>query len=129
MGMSRGKVLKTAKKRAASARRAAPKAKAAKAPKAAAARVVTKTVEVDRNRNLRELAQRIVDLTMANTAGGPLSLYRDDVESQEPNTPPSVGIDAIKQKSAMGRGMVSDSTFTPRWVTADGHTIIIEWEG
>jgi len=126
MGMSRGKVLKSAKKRAASARRTVPKAKAAKA---SAARVVTKTVEVDRNRSLRELAQRIVDLTIANNDEATLALYRDDVESQEANNPPSVGIDAIKQKFAMWRGMVSDSTFTPRSVSADGKTIIIEWEG
>lgn len=126
MGMRRGKVLKTAKKRAASARRTAPKAKAAQA---SATRVVTKTVEVDRNRSLRQLAQRIVDLTIANNDEATLALYRDDVESQEANNAPSVGIDAIKQKFAMWRGMVSDSAFTPRSVTADGNTIIIEWSG
>ena len=134
MGMRRGKVIKTAKRTAASARRTAPKAKAAKAktaprPAAPPAKVVTKTVEVDRNRALRALAQRIVDLTIANDDEATLAFYRDDVESQEANNPPSVGIDAIKQKFAMWRGMVSDAAFTPRSVIADGNTIVIEWQG
>jgi len=133
MGMSRGKVLKIAKKTAASARRAAPKPKAAKAKSGArsapppAARV--KTVEVDRNSKLRELAQRIVDLTVANDDDASLALYGDSVESQEANNPPSVGLEAIKQKFAMWRGMVSDAAFTPRSVIADGNTIVIEWRG
>jgi len=128
MGMRRGKVLKTARKTAASARRTAPKAKSAKA-RSAAAKVATRTVEVDRNRSLRELAQRIVDLTVANNDEASLALYRDDIESKEANNPASHGIEAIKQKFAMWRGMVSDSAFTPRSVVADGNTIVIEWEG
>jgi ketosteroid isomerase-like protein len=134
MGMRRGKVIKATKKTAASARRTAPKAKTAKAksstrPAAPPAKVVTRTVEVDRNSKLRELAQRIVDLTVANDDEASMALYRDDVESQEANNPLSVGIEAIKQKFAMWRGMVSDATFTPRSVIADGRTIVIEWMG
>jgi len=121
MGMRRGKVLKAAKKTASRAKRAT--------PKPAATKIVTKTVEVDRNRALRALAQRIVDLTVANDDAATLALYADNVESKEASNPASVGIDAIKQKFVMGRGMVSDATFTPRSVVADGRTIVIEWVG
>jgi ketosteroid isomerase-like protein len=127
MGMKSGKVLKVARKttrRAAKPKAAAPKAVAKSAPK-----VVTKTVEVDRNRALRELAQRIVDLTVANDDAATLALYADNVESREASMPASVGIEAIKQKFAMWRGMVSDASFTPRTVVADGRTIVIEWDG
>jgi ketosteroid isomerase-like protein len=40
-----------------------------------------------------------------------------------------VGIDAVREKFKMWRGMVSDTAFSPRSVAADGNTIIIEWEG
>src|SRR5215475_3728289 len=127
MGMRSGKVLKTARK---SVRRAKPaKSKAAKPRAKAPTKVVTKTVEVDRNRNLRALAQRIVDLTIANDDAATLALYADNIESKEANNPASVGLEAIKQKFAMWRGMVSDAAFTPRSVIADGNTIVIEWEG
>jgi len=125
MGMRRGKVLKAAKKTASRAKRATPKPAATKI----ATKIVTKTVEVDRNRALRELAQRIVDLTVANDDAATLALYADNVESKEASNPASVGIDAIKQKFVMWRGMVSDATFTPRSVVADGRTIVIEWVG
>jgi ketosteroid isomerase-like protein len=131
--MRSGKVLKAAKKTAARAKSAKPRAAKAKAVKAAARpaapKVVTKTVEVDRNRALRELAQRIVDVTIANDDDATLAFYSNSIESTEANNPPSVGIDAIKQKFAMWRGMVSDAVFTPVSVTADGRTIVIEWQG
>jgi len=128
MGMRRGKVLKAARK---TTKRTAPKAKAkSAAPKVVTqTKVVTKTVEVDRNRAMRALAQRIVDLTLANDDEGSLALYADNIESREANTPASVGIDAIKQKFAMWRGMTSSASFTPRSVVAEGNTIVIEWEG
>ena len=126
MGMKSGKVLKAAKK---TTRRAAKPSVAARKVIRTPAKVVTKTVEVDRNRALRELAQRIVDLTVANDDAGTLALYADHVESREASMPASVGIEAIKQKFAMWRGMVSDAVFTPRSVVADGRTIVIEWEG
>jgi len=139
MGMRSGKVLKAARKTAARAKSAkpraakakAPKAKAvkAKAPKAAAPKAVIRTVEVDRNRGLRELAQRIVDVTIANDDNATLALYSDSIESTEANNPPSVGIDAIKEKFKMWRGMVTDAVFTPVSVVADGRTIAIEWQG
>jgi len=124
MGMRSGKVLKSARKTARRVKSAKPKA-----AKSAAPRVVTRTVEVDRNRALRDVAQRIVDLTIANDDEATLALYADNVESKEANNPPSVGIDAIKEKFAMWRGMVSDAAFTPRSVSVDGKTIVIEWEG
>lgn len=129
MGMRSGKVLKSAKKTAGRAKTAKPRAAKPVKRAAAPARVVTKTVEVDRNRSLRDIAQRIIDLTIANDDEATLALYADNVESKEANNPPSVGIDAIKEKFTMWRGMVSDSAFTPRSVTLDGHTIMIEWEG
>jgi ketosteroid isomerase-like protein len=138
MGMRRGKALKVrkttakrvVKKKAApkAKRAAAPKAKRAAAPKA---KVVTRTVTVtvDRNTALRALAQRIVDVTVANDDEAALALYAADVESREASNPPMVGIDAIREKLKMWRGMVSDAAFAPRSVVADGKTIVIEWDG
>jgi len=124
MGMRSGKVLKTAKKPA--PRKAA---KAARVKAKSAPRPATRTVEVDRNRALRALAQRIIDVTVSNDDAATLALYADNIESKEANNPASTGIEAIKQKFAMWRGMVSDASFTPRSVTVDGRTIVIEWEG
>lgn len=149
MGMNRGKVLKAAKKKpvAKAKKVAAKRAPARKKParkkparnvaakKTAAppvkvvTRVETRTVEVDRNDKLRELAQRIIDATVANSDEAMLAFYADDVESKEPGMPASVGLDAIKQKFEMWRSMVSDATFLPRSLTADGKVITIEWEG
>lgn len=138
MGMKSGKVLKAAKKSVARPKRKpAPARKAAPAKKAAAPKVVTKTitktvtktVEVDRNRALRDLAQRIVDVTISNDDEATLALYAADVESKEANNPASVGIDAIKEKFKGWREMASDATFTPLSVTVDGNTIMIEWQG
>lgn len=128
MGVRRGKVLKGARKAVARAKRKPAPAKKA-APAKVITKTVTKTVEVDRNRALRGFAQRIVDVTIANDDAATLALYSADVESKEANNPASVGLDAIKEKFAMWRGMTSDATFTPRTVVVDGSTIMIEWEG
>lgn len=122
MGMRSGKALKVKKKTA--ARTSKPVA-----AKAAPRRAATRTVTVDRNAGLRALAQRIVDVTVSNDDAGMMSLYADTIESKEANNPPSVGIQAIRDKFAMWRGMASDAVFRPRSVLADGHTIAIEWEG
>lgn len=132
MGMRSGKALKLRKP---AARKAAPK----KAPKKVAAKpvakaaprakVVTRTVTVDRNAALRALAQRIVDLTVANRDEESLALYAENVESREASNPPMIGIDAIREKFRAWRGMVTDAAFTPRSVSADGNIIVIEWEG
>jgi ketosteroid isomerase-like protein len=135
MGMRSGKVLTAAKrtakkpKKAAAAKRVAVKAAAPKVVTKVVEKVVTKTVEVDRNRAVRELAQRIVDVTIANNDEGMYALYAANVESKEASNPASVGLEALRQKFAMWRSMVTDSTFTPRSVVADGKTIVIEWSG
>jgi ketosteroid isomerase-like protein len=135
MGMKSGKVLKATKAKAVARRTAkskASKSKAKTAPKVVTkvvTKTVTKTVEVDRNQALRGLAQRIVDLTISNDDAASLALYADDIESREASMPASVGIDAIKQKFAMWRNMVTDAVFTPRSVVAEGKTIVIEWDG
>ena len=135
MGMKSGKVLKATKAKAVARRKAKPKASKSAvktAPKVVTktiTKTVTKTVEVDRNEALRGLARRIVDLTIANDDAASLALYADGIESREASMPASVGIDAIKQKFAMWRNMVTDAVFTPRSVVADGKTIVIEWDG
>jgi ketosteroid isomerase-like protein len=78
---------------------------------------------------LRVLAQRIVELTIRGDDEGTFPLYADTVESVEMGMPPAVGIDAIRQKFTMWRGMVSDSTWQARNVWVDGNTIMIEWAG
>jgi ketosteroid isomerase-like protein len=134
MGMRSGKVLKGSKtgrtsKVAAKRRTVAAKPKARPRSAAAAPRVVTKTVEVDRNEAMRALAQRIVDLTIANDEAGMLALYDANVESKEASSPAAVGIEAIKSKFKMWQSMVTDAAFTPVTVVADGNAIVIEWAG
>lgn len=135
MGMRSGKALKLKKpaaKRVAKqvvARKAAPKAAAKPARPAAKAKVITRTVAVDRNADLRALAQRIVDLTVANNDEEALTLYAENVESCEASNPPMIGVDAIREKLKAWRGMVTDAAFIPRSVCADGSTIVIEWDG
>ncbi|MBI1816286.1 MAG: nuclear transport factor 2 family protein [Deltaproteobacteria bacterium] len=94
-----------------------PAAKAAAAPKPAAPNP------------LRGLAQRIVELTLSQNDEASFALYSDSIESVEPGQPPAVGIEAIRQKFAMWRGMISDSSWRARSVWVDGSTIIIEWAG
>jgi len=76
---------------------------------------------------VRELAQRIVELTVNHEDEKAFAFYADNVESSEAGMPPAVGIDAIRQKFAMWRGIVSDSTWQARRVWVDGSAIIIEW--
>lgn len=78
---------------------------------------------------MRALAQRIIDLTLANDDEGTFALYADDVESSEASGPPTVGVDALRGKFAGWREMVSDSSFEPRRVVVDGNVIVIEWLG
>ncbi len=133
MGMRGGKALKLKKPAKKVAKKTAAKKVAAR-PKVVTrtvTKVVTKTVTktVDKNAALRALAQRIVDLTVANRDEEMLALYADNVESREANNPPMVGIDAIREKFTMWRSMVSDAAFLPRSVVADGNIIVIEWDG
>ena len=78
---------------------------------------------------VRELAQRIVDLTVKQDDEGCLALYAPNVESVEPGQPPMVGIEAIKQKFAGWRAMAPQSTWRARTVCVEGNTIVIEWTG
>jgi ketosteroid isomerase-like protein len=135
MGMKSGKALpKAAKKTAA---RVVKKAKKAAAPKRVAAKKKTvakpaarpAAAAPDPSKAVRELAKRIVEVTLANDDDAAFALYADGIQSAEVGTPPSVGIDAIRQKFVMWRSMVSDATFQPRRVWVDGNTIIIEWDG
>lgn len=134
MGMRSGKALKVKK---VAARKVVKKAatKKAAAPKAAAPKVVTRTVTrtvtktVDKNAALRELAQRIVDMTVGNDEAGMFDLYADNIESQEAGNPPLVGKDALREKFANFAQMMTDGVFLPRSVVADGKTIVIEWDG
>ncbi len=140
MGMRSGKVLKGSKTgrsgRAAAKVKSAAKAKASakRRPRAATppkvlTKTITKTIQVDRNRAIRDFAQRVIDLTIANDEPGMLALYAPDVESKEATAPASVGLDAIKEKFKMWQSMVTDAVFTPVSVVADGNTIVIEWSG
>lgn len=129
MGMSSGKRLKlrrtTAKKTVATQgerKRPAPRKPARRATE------VGRTV-VDRHAALRALAQRIIDATVADDAEAMLALYAPEIESREAANPPMIGLDAIREKFAGWRGMVTDSVFQPRSVLAEGHTIVIEWSG
>ena len=135
MGMRSGKALKLG---TAAAKRVAKKAAPARAAKPAAARkakpgpkakVVTRTVTVDRNEAVRALAQRIVDVTVANDDEAMFALYAPHVESREASSPPTRGIAALREKFTAWRAMASDAAFLPRAVVADGHTIVIEWSG
>jgi ketosteroid isomerase-like protein len=78
---------------------------------------------------MRTLAQRIIDVTLANDDEAAFALYAPDVESIEAGQPPTHGIDAIRGKFAGWRNMVSNASFEPRRVCVDGNTIVIEWMG
>jgi len=78
---------------------------------------------------VRELARRIVELTVTHEDEKALAFYADAIESVEAGMPAMVGVDAIMQKFVRWRSMVSDSTWQARNVWVDGNTIIIEWAG
>jgi len=100
-----------------------PRKRAARRPRARTAAPAAVTNPV------RELARRLVELTVNHEDEKAFAFYADNVESSEAGMPAAVGIDAIKQKFAMWRGMVSDSTWQARNVWVDGSAIIIEWGG
>lgn len=117
---------KTAKASPRRVKRAKPKMRKRAATKARGAK---RTRPATVTNPLRELARRIVDLTIRQDDEGSYALYADNVESIEPGMPPTVGIDAIKQKFARWRSTVSDSSWQARKVCVDGNTILIEWTG
>jgi len=99
-------------KKAKSAKPAAPKRAAAPAPNP-----------------IRELARRILALSTASDDQAILDLYAPDVVSIEMNMPATVGVDALKQKFAGWRTMVTSATFVPKNFWVDGNTIVVEWTG
>ncbi len=138
MGMRSGKALKlkkvvakkaVAKKAVAKKKAPVQKKAAAKATPAPRPKVVTRTVSSDRNEKLRALAQRIIDVTVANDEAGMFALYDPAIESQEANNSPVHGLAGLRAKFAQWGEMVSDGAFLPRSVAADGKTIVIEWDG
>jgi ketosteroid isomerase-like protein len=134
-GRKQGKTGKVARRATVKKARpaAAKKPAAAKVPAAAkkpvaAARAAAPAPATVGPDPVRELAKRIVDLTVTGDDEAAFALYADTIESVEPGAPPAMGIEAIKQKFAMWRGMVSDSSWNARHVWVFGNTIIIEWE-
>ena len=110
---------KKATRRGRTVKRRPAKRRAGKARKAGAAR----------SNAIRALAQRIVEVTLANDDEATLALYASDVESIEMGQPPMRGLDSIRQKFAGWRSMVTEARFEPRRVCVDGNTIVIEWVG
>ena len=113
---------KRAKSRTATARRATKRAAKRPAAKRRAA-------GGGQNDAMRALAQRIIDVTIADHDDAILALYADDIESTEAGQPPMVGLDALRGKLAGWRNMVTDTSFEPRRVVVDGNLIVIEWVG
>lgn len=123
----KARAVKPAKSKARPARAARTRpARSARTRPATRARTESKSPAAD---GLRALARRIVDTTLSNDDEGAFALYAGDVESIEPGQPPMHGIDAIRQKFAGWRTMVSSAKFEPRRVCVDGNTIVIEWVG
>ena len=108
-------------------------AKAAKPArrKAATAKAVrpTRAPAAPARNPVRELAQRIVELTINHDDEGCFALYAPNVESAEMGQPPTTGVEAIRQKTAGWHAMAPQSTWRARNVCVDGNTIVIEWEG
>jgi len=122
---ARGKVQPTKK-----TRRVAKAAKPARR-KAATVKAVppTRAPAAPARNPVRELAQRIIDVTINHDDAGAFVLYAPNVESTEPGQAPLVGIEAIKQKFAGWHAMAPQATWRARSVCVDGNTIVIEWEG
>jgi len=131
-GKKKGRTQKAARKKAAVRSSARKKKSAARTKPRVAARRAARPrsvagVPANRPDPVRELAKRIVDLTIANDDEGCLGLYAAHAESAEPGTPPMVGIDALRNKYAQFRTMTSNIEGRARNVWVDGNTIIIEW--
>jgi ketosteroid isomerase-like protein len=128
---TRKSVIKVGKKTA--VKRMTPKAKV-RAKHTVAPRRATRPARPARKRaaapsSLRALAQRIIDVTLADEDEAILALYANDVESSEAGQPAAIGVDALRAKFAGWRAMTTDTSFEPRRVCVDGDTIMIEWLG
>ena len=122
---ARGKA-KVTRKTSAAAKRAKP---ARRKPATAKAASPTRAPAAPARNPMRELAQRIVDLTIRHDDEGCFALYAPNVESIEPGQTPMVGIEAIKQKFAGWHAMAPQATWRARTVCVEGNTIVIEWSG
>lgn len=121
---------KTASTRTAKARTAKPARRAvARKPRPGAKAPAERGTSVAASDATRALARRIIELTTANDDEATFALYAADIESVEMGQPPMHGIQAIRDKFAGWRKMVSDARFEPRRVCVDGNTIVIEWVG
>ena len=122
--LARGKKKSTKKPRA-----AATAVKPRRKPAITKAARPTRAPAAPARNPVRELAQRIVDLTIKHDDEGAFALYAPNVESTEPGQPPMVGIEAIKKKFAGWHEMAPQSTWRARSVCVDGNTIVIKWQG
>jgi ketosteroid isomerase-like protein len=123
--VARGKA-KPTKKTSAAAKAAKP---ARRKPATATAVRPTRPPAAPARNPVRELAQRIVDLSIKHDDEGCLAFYAPNVESIEPGQAPMVGIEAIRQKFAGWHAMVPQATWRARTVCVEGNTIVVEWTG
>jgi ketosteroid isomerase-like protein len=129
-GKTKKKAVAKARPKKAAAKKAAPPKRVMRAKRPAARRVAAAVrPTAPRPDPVRELAKRIIEVTLANDDDATLALYADHVESAERGGPPMTGIEAIRQKFGMWRGMTSSAVFRVRNVGIVGNTIMIEWEG
>ena len=75
------------------------------------------------------LAKRIVDLTVRGDDEASFALYAPNVESREMGVPPTIGVDALREKFAMWRTMTKEASWQAKNVWTFGNTIVIEWDG
>jgi len=130
MAKSKTKSPKRSRKATKSARAKTGARKVASRRPAGRAKATKRPARVPRgNDSVRDLAKRIIAVTVAHDDDATLALYAGDVSSCEMGQPPMVGIEALKEKLRMWRGMTSSASFRPRAVMVDGNTIMIEWEG
>ena len=106
-----------------------PNKKMARAAKPARGKPAAKKAARSAGNPIRQLARRIVALTVNHDDEGCYALYAANVESIEPGQPAMVGIEAIKQKFAGWHAMAPQAAWRARNVSVDGNTIAIEWEG
>ena len=124
---ARGKAAKRvqAKRKSIVAAKSKPAAKKKSAARSAASRAPKR----DAGAANRALAQRIIDVTLADRDEDILALYAENIESAEAGQPPQVGLEALRAKYAGWRAMTSATAFEPRRVAVDGNVIVIEWLG
>jgi len=141
MARSKRKTTKTTKTKTATGKSAAKRVQAKRKPTVAAKRKPAATKKPAARSSApavpqratgaanRALAQRIIDVTLADRDEDILALYAAGIESAEAGQPPQVGLEALRAKYAGWRAMTSATAFEPRRVAVDGNVIVIEWLG